>query len=162
MTTIAIGWSGYLVHFLSNAGIIIPPALTIDPFSGGIINLPGVLIIIFMMFFLIAGISKNARFNMVVVSIKPLVILFFLLVGINHINPQNLIPFFPYGWDGVMKGAAIVFVSYAGFDAISTAGEDANNPGKAIPRALNSHYRCHPVCFSHLCPLRNTSLYIVP
>lgn len=136
VTTIAIGWSGYLVQFLSNAGIIIPPALTIDPFSGGIINLPGVLIIVFMMFFLIAGISKNAKFNMVVVSIKLLVILFFLLVGINHINPQNLIPFFPYGWAGVMKGAAIVFVSYAGFDAISTAAEEATNPGKTIPRAL--------------------------
>ncbi len=79
------------------------------------------------------GMRQSARFNTVVVFIKLLTIAMFIIVAINHVNVQNLIPFLPFGWLGVMQGAALVFFAYIGFDAVSTAVEETINPQRNIP-----------------------------
>ena len=85
---------------------------------------------------LIIGVRESARFNSIIVIIKLSVILLFIAIGINHINPANYNPFFPYGWIGVFKGAAIIFFAYIGFDALTTAAEGVKNPQRTIPIAI--------------------------
>jgi len=131
---VSIGWSGYVTDFLQSAlGITLPKALTISPFSGGIINLPAFLIIVLVTLLLIWGTSESSRVNSIIVGIKLLVILFFLVVGFGHINPANWSPFLPFGAGGIFRGAAIIFFAYIGFDQISTSAEEARNPSKDLP-----------------------------
>src|SRR5437588_9064307 len=131
---VSIGWSGYVTDFLQSAlGITLPKALTISPFSGGIINLPAFLIIVLVTLLLIWGTSESSRVNTIIVGIKLLVILFFLVVGFGHINPANWSPFLPFGAGGIFRGAAIIFFAYIGFDQISTSAEEARNPSKDLP-----------------------------
>ena len=131
---VSIGWSGYVTDFLQSAlGITLPKALTISPFSGGIINLPAFLIILLVTSLLIWGTSESSRVNTIIVGIKLLVILFFLVVGFGHINPANWSPFLPFGAGGIFRGAAIIFFAYIGFDQISTSAEEARNPSKDLP-----------------------------
>ncbi|MFL5653056.1 MAG: amino acid permease [Ktedonobacteraceae bacterium] len=131
---VSIGWSGYVTDFLQSAlGITLPKALTISPFSGGIINLPAFLIILLVTTLLIWGTSESSRVNSIIVGIKLLVILFFLVVGFGHINPANWSPFLPFGAGGIFRGAAIIFFAYIGFDQISTSAEEARNPSRDLP-----------------------------
>ena len=135
-STVAVGWSGYVVSFLKDLGIVIPPALTQAP-----LNLPAMFIVAVMSTLLVVGISESAKFNNVIVFIKICVIMLFIFFGISHINPQNLTPFIPpntgefghYGWSGILRGSGVIFFSYIGFDAVSTAAQEARNPQKDMP-----------------------------
>ncbi len=131
---VSIGWSGYIVDLLKGAfGIVLPKALTASPFSGGIVNLPAVLIILAVTALLILGTSQSTTVNNVIVFVKLAVILFFLIVGFGHINAANWNPFLPFGVGGILRGASIIFFAYIGFDQISTSAEETKNPEKALP-----------------------------
>ena len=134
---VSIGWSGYVTDLIKSAfGITLPKALTISPFSGGIINLPAFLIILLLTLLLIVGTSETSRFNNVIVGIKLAVILFFIVVGFGHVNPANWSPFLPFGPGGIFRGAAIIFFAYIGFDQVSTSAEEARNPAKDLPLGI--------------------------
>ncbi len=131
---VSIGWSGYVVDLLKGAfGIVIPKSLTTSPFSGGIINLPALLIILAVTVLLILGTSESTKVNNVIVFVKLAVILFFLIVGFGHINAANWSPFLPFGVGGIFRGASIIFFAYIGFDQISTSAEETKNPERALP-----------------------------
>ena len=131
---VSIGWSGYVVDLLKGAfGLVIPTALTASPFSGGIINLPAVIIILLVTCLLILGTSESTKVNNVIVLIKLAVIVFFLVVGFGHINTANWSPFLPFGAGGIFRGASIIFFAYIGFDQISTSAEEARNPSRDMP-----------------------------
>jgi basic amino acid/polyamine antiporter, APA family len=134
VAAVAIGWSAYMVNLLKNIGLVLPPALVNPPgVEGGIINLPAIVIIALITCLLITGVKGSARFNAVIVLVKVAVILLFLYLGFSHINMANYIPFFPFGWQGVVTGAAIVFFAYIGFDAVSTSAEEVKDPQKDLP-----------------------------
>ncbi|HVP25727.1 MAG TPA: amino acid permease [Methanomicrobiales archaeon] len=134
IAAVAIGWSGYMVNLLAGAGITFPAAFANPPgVPGGIVNLPAILIIALITGLLILGVRESARVNNVIVLIKLSVIMLFLYLGVSHVNPVNWTPFLPYGWSGVITGAAIVFFAYIGFDAVSTAAEEVRNPQKNLP-----------------------------
>jgi APA family basic amino acid/polyamine antiporter len=130
---VSIGWSGYFVDLLKSIGITIPKAFATSPFSGGIINLPAVIIILLITGLLILGTSESARVNSIIVIIKLLVIVFFLVIGFGHINAANWSPFLPFGVGGIFRGASIIFFAYIGFDQISTSAEEARNPARDLP-----------------------------
>src|SRR5437762_4872845 len=148
--TVAIGWSGYVVSFLKDIGITVPPALsaargTAVTLADGstitaVFNLPAVIIIAIITTLLVIGIKESANVNNVIVFVKVAVVLLFIGGAAHAINPANWHPFIPppegpglYGWSGVMTGAAIVFFAYIGFDAVSTAAQEAKNPQKDMP-----------------------------
>ena len=148
-STVAVGWSGYLNSMLGNLGMALPTALSQAPlnmvegslaYTGGIINLPAVLIIAAISGLCYVGITQSAMVNSVIVAIKVVVILLFLAFGAQYVNPDNWVPFIPentgpgqYGMDGVIRGAAVVFFAYLGFDAVSTAAGEAKNPQRDMP-----------------------------
>ncbi|MCD6040107.1 MAG: amino acid permease [Gammaproteobacteria bacterium] len=131
--TICIGWSGYVQNVLSAFGLTLPKALINDPFHGGIINLPAVFIILVLASILAAGAKEGARFNNIMVYIKLFVIGLFIILGTLHFNPANWHPFAPFGFQGVVNGAALIFFAYIGFDVVSTAGEETVNPKRDLP-----------------------------
>lgn len=132
--SVAIGWSSYAVGFLASMGLVLPAMLTSSPLTGtGIINLPAFLIIIVLSAILIKGTQESARVNAFFVFIKLAVILLFVVVGYNFINPANYHPFAPHGISGIFQGAAMVFFAYIGFDTIASAAEETKNPQKALP-----------------------------
>ena len=134
---VSIGWSGYVTDLLKSAlGISLPVALTASPFSGGIINLPAVIIILLLSALLIRGTSESSTFNNVMVGIKLLVIIFFIVIGAGHINPAHWNPFLPFGAGGILRGASVIFFAYIGFDQISTSAEEAKNPGRDLPLGI--------------------------
>src|SRR5579884_43386 len=131
---VSIGWSGYVTDLLKSAfGLTLPTALTASPFAGGIINLPATLIILVITGLLILGTSESSTVNNIIVAIKLLVILFFLVVGVGHVNPANWSPFLPFGAGGILRGASIIFFAYIGFDMVSTSAEETRNPAKDLP-----------------------------
>ena len=148
---VANGWSGYFNNALHAIGFGLPDYLTKGPFAvnsvtglpdGGIVNLPAFTIILVLMFMLIAGVKGSARLNTAMVFVKLLAIVIFLSVGLFHINPENWSPFVPFGWFsydelgkpiGILAGASVVFFAYVGFDAVSTATEEANKPQRDVP-----------------------------
>ena len=130
--TVAIGWSGYMQRLLAGFGITIPQVIGAAP-PAGIINLPAVIIVLFIMILLVVGVRESARFNAVMVAIKLVAVLFFLGAGITYVEPANWQPFAPYGWPGIMAAAAVVFFAYIGFDAVSTTAEEAKNPQRDLP-----------------------------
>lgn len=134
---VAIGWSGYLNNILIAIGIHLPNTLTNNPFQGGMINLPAVLIILAIMALLCIGVRESVRVNKIIVFIKLAVILVFIVLAVPHFNPGiNWHPFIPFGWQGIASGAALVFFAYIGFDAVSTAAEEAKNPQRDIPKGI--------------------------
>lgn len=133
VSTVAIGWSGYVNNLLVAIHIYLPAAITKNPFEGGIINLPAIFIIAMTTTILCIGIKQSARFNTAVVFIKLLTIAMFIIVAVSHVDMQNWSNFLPFGWPGVMQGAALVFFAYIGFDAVSTAVDETINPQRNIP-----------------------------
>jgi len=182
--TVSVGWSGYVVSFLRDFGIIVPPEISaargtplIDlpaalaatlkirtgwtEFSAGlgdqiraagvnpaslphvtaIINVPAIFIVAIVSLMLVIGIKESARFNNLIVIIKLAVVLLFIVGSIKAINPANWHPFIPvnhgkwgeFGWSGVLRGASLVFFAYIGFDAVSTAAQEAKNPQRDMP-----------------------------
>jgi basic amino acid/polyamine antiporter, APA family len=150
-TTVAIGWSGYVVSFLKDIGIHIPPELsaargTAVMLSDGstitaLFNLPAVVIIAIVTTLLVVGIRESANVNNIIVVIKVAVVILFIALAAQAINADNWTPFIPentgvrehYGWTGIMAGAGIVFFAYIGFDAVSTAAQEAKNPQRDMP-----------------------------
>jgi APA family basic amino acid/polyamine antiporter len=128
-----MGWGGYFCRFLEGFGLTIPKVLTLDPFSGGIANIPAMAIVILTTLTFAFSVKIGSHSNGIVVVLKLLVIALFLGVGIGYVKPEHWHPFMPFGWDGVMKGAAYIFFAYIGFDAVSTAAEEAKNPQKSVP-----------------------------
>jgi len=144
--TVAVGWSGYVVSFLRDLGIVIPAAFANAPgtaIEGGtaIFNLPAFIIVLAVSALLIVGIRESARTNATVVIIKIAVILLFIVFGAKYVNRANLTPLIPantgtfgqYGWSGIMRGAGVIFFAYIGFDAVSTAAQEAKNPQRDMP-----------------------------
>jgi basic amino acid/polyamine antiporter, APA family len=142
-STVAVGWSGYVVSFFKDIGIIIPPQFTTATFSqsGAILNIPAMLIVAFVTILLVLGIKGSALFNNIMVIIKLSAILIFVCIGAAFISVHNWHPFIPhntgefghFGWSGVIRGAGIIFFAYIGFDAVSTAAQEAKNPQKDMP-----------------------------
>jgi APA family basic amino acid/polyamine antiporter len=153
-STVAVGWSGYITSFLADLGINIPAAMTSAPIdyvsgsgwilTGAIINFPAVFIIAVLITLLAIGVKESAKVNNIIVLIKVIVILLFVGFGISFVDAQNWTPFIPentgkfgeFGWTGIFSGAAIVFFAYIGFDAVSTAAQEAKNPQRDMPRGI--------------------------
>lgn len=133
VSAVAIGWSGYVKNGLESLNIHLPLAFLKNPFEGGIINLPAFLIIVILATLLCIGVKQSSRFNAVIVFIKLTAIAVFIFVASQHIQFSNWNQFFPFGWQGIMDGAALVFFAYIGFDAVSTAGEETINPQRNLP-----------------------------
>ncbi|MFA6225412.1 MAG: amino acid permease [Methanoregula sp.] len=120
ISAVAIGWSAYVVNLLANIGVDLPPYLVNPPgVSGGLVNLPAVMIILLITAMLVIGMRESARLNSIIVVVNISVILLFLALTYNHINPANWHPVMPFGINGVFAGAAIVFFAYIGFDAVA-------------------------------------------
>jgi len=132
---VAIGWSGYFVSILKALGISIPVWCSSAPGTvpGAIINLPAMAIVFLLTILLVIGVKESARFTSVMVIVKLGTVATFILVGFSHVTPANWTPFLPFGFKGVLSGAAIVFFAYIGFDAISTAAEETTNPQRNLP-----------------------------
>ena len=140
-TTVSISWSRYMVVFLENLGIHLPHALTACPWDGGIINIPAMLIVVLMSLFLIRGTEGSSIFNGFIVFLKIAVILIFVVLGWQFIQIENYTPYIPentgklgeYGFSGILRGAAVVFFAFLGFDAVSTAAQETKNPKRDMP-----------------------------
>lgn len=139
--TVSISWSRYLVKFLEGFDIHLPQALSVGPWDGGLINLPAVFIVVLMSLLLIKGTKESATVNGFIVGLKVTVVLIFIFLGWKYINNSNYTPYIPdntgkfgeYGFSGIIRAAAIVFFAYIGFDAVSTAAQEAKNPKKHMP-----------------------------
>jgi APA family basic amino acid/polyamine antiporter len=133
---VATGWSAYFVNLLRNGlGVSVPQALAASPFDKepGVFNLPAVAIVLLISWLLVRGIKESSRVNLTIVIIKVSIILVFIVATIGHVDPAKWRPFMPFGFKGVMTAAAIVFLAYVGFDAISTTAEEARNPQRDLP-----------------------------
>jgi APA family basic amino acid/polyamine antiporter len=153
-SSIAVGWSGYMTNVLSGWGITLPPILTQSTFdhlpdgtwicTGSLFNLPAMVIIILVSVFLIRGIRQSALLNNIIVFIKVAVIILFTLFGISYVDTANWYPYIPentgqfghFGWSGILRGAAVVFYAFLGFDALSTAAQETRNPQRDMPRGI--------------------------
>ncbi|MNK40596.1 putative amino acid permease YhdG [compost metagenome] len=139
--TVSISWSRYLGKFLGNYGIHIDSDFMLSPFEGGIINLPAVFIVMVMSFVLMRGTKESAFVNGIIVVLKVAVVLVFIALGWQYIRPENYTPYIPantgtfgeFGFSGIIRAAAIVFFAYIGFDAVSTAAQEAKNPKRDMP-----------------------------
>ncbi|HXS24514.1 MAG TPA: amino acid permease [Gemmatimonadales bacterium] len=161
-STVAVGWSGYVVSFLRDVGINFPKEFTSAPYvhttppgagwnvwrlftegwssTGAVLNVPAMVIVAFITILLIIGITESATFNDVIVVIKVTVVLLFIAFGLAYINRENWVPFIPeqvgpgkYGWSGIVRGAGVIFFAYIGFDAVSTAAQEAKKPQRDMP-----------------------------
>lgn len=133
ISTVAIGWSGYVENAFSAVGITLPEVLTKSPFEGGWVDLPAVLIILLLSGLLCMGAKESTRFNNVIVFVKIVAVAVFIGVSLFHVDMANWKVFMPFGWNGVMTGAALVFFAYIGFDAVSTAAEETKDPQRNLP-----------------------------
>lgn len=140
-TTVSISWSRYMVFFLNSIGIELPHAFTACPWDGGIVNIPAILIVIAMSLILMRGTAGSSFVNGLIVFLKTAVILVFVILGWQFIRTENYIPYIPentgalgeYGLSGILRGAAIVFFAFLGFDAVSTAAQETRNPRRNMP-----------------------------
>ena len=157
-TTVAIGWSGYVTSFLRDFGLAIPSRYSVAPLAydpatgvwsatGALVNLPAIFIIVAVSILLVVGIKELAKVNNVIVAIKLAIIVAFILAGVWLVKSSNWVTstnpagaFIPpnlgpgqYGWSGIVRGAAVVFFAYIGFDAVSTAAQEARDPQKDMP-----------------------------
>ena len=150
-STVAVGWSGYVVSLLHNVGIDLPLAFATAPGTqvkladgsavAGIVNMPAALIIGILTAMLMLGTKESARLNNIMVAIKLSVVLAFILLGVGFIHTANWHPFIPdntgefghFGWSGVLRGASVVFFAFIGFDAVSTCAQEAKQPQRDMP-----------------------------
>ena len=134
---VAVGWSEYLNLLFGNVlGVRIPDALAKAPEAGGVFNLPAVIVVALCALLLMRGTSESAKVNAVMVCIKVGVLVLFIVVGSQGFDSANLSDFTPFGFAGVTSAAGIIFFSYIGLDAVSTAGEEVKNPRRNLPLAL--------------------------
>jgi APA family basic amino acid/polyamine antiporter len=149
--TVAVGWSAYVVSFLADLGYRFPPLLSAAPGTAvvladgtaatALVNVPAILVGIAATLLLVVGIQESARVNAVIVAVKVTVVLLIIGVGGLFVSTQYWTPFIPpntgsfgaFGWSGVLRGAAVIFFAYIGFDAVSTAAQEAKNPQRDMP-----------------------------
>lgn len=149
--TVAISWSQYLVKFLARLHIHLPAQFVTSPFeiskladgstTHGFLNIPAVLIVLFVTSIIIRGTKKSALFNSIVVTLKVGVVLTFIALGWKYINPSNFQPFIPantgtfgeFGWSGILRGAGVVFFVFIGFDIVATMAQETKNPQRNMP-----------------------------
>jgi APA family basic amino acid/polyamine antiporter len=136
VAVVAIGISGYLEAFLDGFGVALPMSVTASAEEGGVVNIPAVLICLLVTFILSRGTKTFGRFELVAVAIKIVLILFIIGLGIFYINAENYDPFLPAGFGPVLTGAATVFFAVFGYDAMSTAAEEAEDGKKHMPKAI--------------------------
>jgi basic amino acid/polyamine antiporter, APA family len=152
--TVSIGWGQTLVALLHNFGIDLPAKFIASPFQPialpdgtlvrGIINLPAVFIVVLVSSILMLGIRESAGINTLIVFLKVSVVVTFIAIGWKYINPANHTPFIPantghfgnFGWSGIVSGAGVIFFAYIGFDAVSTAAQEAKNPKRDMPLGI--------------------------
>jgi APA family basic amino acid/polyamine antiporter len=140
VATVAVGWSGYFVSFVRDAGIAFPRWLASPP-PEGLFNLPAAVIVLVVAALLVIGIKQSADTNTLLVAIKTVVLVMFVVAGASYVKRANLTPFIPpnlgpfgqFGWSGVLRGAGVMFFAYIGFDAVSTAAQEARNPARDMP-----------------------------
>jgi basic amino acid/polyamine antiporter, APA family len=151
-STVAVGWSGYVVSFIKDFGVHIPEYLSSAPLAydtvthtwastGAFLNMPAMFIVAVMTTLLVVGIRESANFNNIIVFVKIVVILLFIFFGFQYVIADNWHPFIPqntgesghYGWSGIFRAAGVIFFAYIGFDAVSTAAQEAKNPQKDMP-----------------------------
>jgi len=149
--TVAISWSQYLTRFLASLHIYLPPQLTLSPFEtaklangstvNGIINIPAALVVVLMTAILIRGTKGSAIVNGIIVFLKVGVVLVFIALGWQYIDPANYHPYIPentgtfgqFGWSGVLRGAGLVFFVFIGFDAVAASAQETKNPARDLP-----------------------------
>ena len=156
--TVAVSWSAYFMKFCHQLGIDYPVQWALSPFDHevlangqqiqGIANLPAALIVVLMSLLLIRGTHESAWFNAVMVTVKVAIVLLVVCIGWPYMNPANHSPMIParvsevlangttiyhFGWQGVLTGAGLIFFAYIGFDAVSTAAQEAKNPQRDLP-----------------------------
>ena len=149
--TVSISWSRYLVKFLDHYNVHLPAQMVMSPWDSitgpdgvvvhGMINLPAVFIVVLMSMLLMRGTHESSRVNAVIVALKVAVVLIFIGLGWKFINSANYTPYIPentgsfgsFGWSGVVRAAGIIFFAYIGFDAVSTAAQEAKNPKRDMP-----------------------------
>ncbi|HEY2067328.1 MAG TPA: amino acid permease [Gemmatimonadaceae bacterium] len=149
--TVAVGWSGNFVKFLAEFGLVIPRAFTDAPFAvdaannfsrtGAVLNIPAMLLVGLMTWILVIGIRESARFNNAIVFIKIAIVFLVIGFGFMYVNTANWHQFIQpntgrfgeFGWSGVLRGAGVIFFAYIGFDAVSTAAQEAKNPQRDMP-----------------------------
>jgi basic amino acid/polyamine antiporter, APA family len=150
-STVAVGWSGYFVSFMRGIGVELPMEWTQAPFAysaaeglsrtGAVLNIPAMFLIAVLTVLLVIGVKESAGFNNIVVAIKVAIIFLVIGFGFMFVNPDNWSPFIPvntgefgqYGWSGIVRGAGVIFFAYIGFDAVSTAAQEAKNPQRDMP-----------------------------
>ncbi|MBX7083460.1 MAG: amino acid permease [Nannocystaceae bacterium] len=150
-STVAVGWSGYVVAFLHRLGIDLPTSLTTAPFTvegthevvatGAILNVPAMFLVLLLTALLVRGIRESASVNNLIVYVKLAIVLLVIGFGATYVDPANWTPFVPeptgkpgqFGWNGIAAGAGVIFFAYIGFDAVSTAAQEARNPQRDLP-----------------------------
>ncbi len=136
-SAIAVGWSQYVNQLLDTVfGVALPEALSQAPEQGGVVNLPAVILVLLCTLLLIRGASESAKVNTIMVLIKIGVLVLFILIGLTGWNSDNFQEFAPFGFSGVTAAAGLIFFSYIGLDAVSTAGEEVKNPRRTMPLAI--------------------------
>ena len=134
---VAVGWSGYFVGLLREyVGLDLGTALTLGPIDGGLINLPALVISLFVTWLLVIGTKESAVVTSVLVMVKIAALVLFVILAVPVIKSQNFHPFMPLGFGGVGAAAASIFFAYVGFDAVSTAAEETKNPQRNMPIGL--------------------------
>ncbi|MCX5148865.1 amino acid transporter [Streptomyces sp. NPDC048550] len=137
VAAVAVGWGQYLNELLDGTiGVTIPQAVSAPLGEGGFINLPSLVVVLLSMVFLMRGAKESATINSIMVGVKIVTLLLFIGIGIMGIKSGNYTPLAPLGVTGISAAASTLFFSYIGFDAASTAGEEAKNPKKDLPRAI--------------------------
>ena len=152
-STVAVGWSGYMQSLLHGWGLDLPLQLTRSTvehingewmLTGSLLNFPAVCIVAIITALLLCGVRQSAWVNNVIVIIKVTVILMFIGFGLSYIDTSNWVPYIPentgefghFGFSGIMRGAAVVFFAYLGFDALSTAAQETRNPQRDMPKGI--------------------------
>ncbi|MDK9496785.1 amino acid permease [Streptomyces katrae] len=137
VAAVAVGWGQYLNEFLDGTiGVTVPEAVSAPLGDGGFINLPALVVVLLSMVFLMRGAKESATVNSIMVAVKIVTLLLFIGIGVMGIKAGNYTPLAPLGVTGISAAASTLFFSYIGFDAASTAGEEAKDPKKDLPRAI--------------------------
>ena len=136
VAAVAVGAGQYVNESLAIFGQVLPDAVTQPPGDGGVMNIPAMIIVLLAMVLLVRGAKESAWVNTAIVVIKVAILIFFCAVAFTAFNAGNFAPLLPMGAAGVSAAASTVFFSYIGFDAASTAGEEASNPKRDLPRAI--------------------------
>ncbi|MCG0904574.1 amino acid permease [Lactiplantibacillus plantarum] len=135
VATVAVGWAAYFNSFIAGFGLKLPKAITgsFDPAHGTYINVVAILIVCLIAWIIDTGLKTSIRLNNIIVAVKLAIIVLFLLVGSFYVKPSNWTPFAPFGGTGILKGAAVVFFAYLGFDAVSSSAAEVKNAKRNMP-----------------------------